>query len=136
MRIQKSSLGPRTDPLNTIVKPAVKMASPPRPVIEILRKRTVVIEYSMVNIVIVLLIGSKYCLENIKNSISKHLNFKIFWRVGACPQTPVKSLRDQRSNTRLPPTVFFQWGRLLQNLLTALSLCAASEKGFFFLSSF
>ena len=34
----------------------------------------------MVNIVLILIIlRSKYSQENIENSISKHLDFKIFW---------------------------------------------------------
>ena len=32
----------------------------------------------------------KYCLESIENSISKHLNFKIFW--GGMPPDPPRKL--------------------------------------------
>ena len=57
----------------------------------------------MVNIVLILIVlRPKYCLENGENSISKHLNFKLFW--GACPQNPLGSLRLWCSKSRLPPT--------------------------------
>ena len=49
-----------------------------------------------------LFLRPKYCLENVEHSISKHLNFKIFW--GACPQTPLGSSRLPHSKSRLPPT--------------------------------
>ena len=61
----------------------------------------------MVDIVFILIIlRPKYCQENIENSISKHLNFKIFWG-GACPQTPQTPLGSshlRRLRSRLPPT--------------------------------
>ena len=42
----------------------------------------------MVNIVLVLIVlRPKYCLENSENSISRHLNLKIFG--GGMPQTPL-----------------------------------------------
>ena len=41
-------------------------------------------------------------LENGENSISENLNF-LGWG-GACPQTPLGSLRLWRSKSRLPPT--------------------------------
>ena len=49
----------------------------------------------------------KYCLENGENSISKHLNFKIFWGWG----------NARKAGCRL----LAQWGHLLQNLLTPLT---------------
>ena len=42
---------------------------------------------NMVNIVLILIVlRPKYCLENSENSISRHLNFKIFW--GGMPPDP------------------------------------------------
>ena len=56
----------------------------------------------MVNIVLILIaLRPKYCLENVENSISKHLNFKIIW--GSMPQTPLGSSRLRQSKNRLPP---------------------------------
>ena len=31
-------------------------------------------------------------MENVENSISKHLNFKIFWGVGGMPPDPPRNL--------------------------------------------
>ena len=42
-----------------------------------LRKRTVVINIEYV-VSMLIVLRPKYCLENVENSISKHLNFKIF----------------------------------------------------------
>jgi len=60
-----------------------KIASAPKPVVEILRKRAVVINF----------LRPKYCLENVENGISKHLNFKIFQGgEGGMPQEPHNKL--------------------------------------------
>ena len=67
------------------------------------RKRTVVITLNMVNMVSILIVLKAQTLSGKRwNSISKHLNFKIFWR--ACPQTPLGSSRLRRSKSSLPPT--------------------------------
>ena len=44
-----------------------------------------------------LFIRPRYCLENVENSISKHLIFKISW--GACPQTPLGGSHLRRSKS-------------------------------------
>ena len=45
----------------------------------------------------------KYCLENVENSISKHLNFRIF--CGSMPPDPLLGSSGlRRSESRLPPT--------------------------------
>ena len=51
---------------------------------------------------VLLFLRPKYCLENVENSISKHLNSKISG--GACPQTPLGSWRLPHLKSRLPPT--------------------------------
>ena len=49
----------------------------------------------MVNIILILIaLSPKYCLENVENSISKHLNF----------MPPPGSSRLRHSKNRLPPT--------------------------------
>ena len=60
----------------------------------------------MVNVVLIM------SLENVENSISKHLNCNIFWGVEKFPAPP--PLREVGCR------LLSQWGHLLQNLLTAL----------------
>ena len=62
----------------------------------------------------------KYCLENVENSISKHLNFKIFW--GECPQTPLGSSHLWHSKSRLPPTfpVWTSTSKLIDSTVVGL----------------
>ena len=37
-------------------------------------------------VLVLIVLRPKYSLEDSENSISRHLNFRIFW--GVCPQTP------------------------------------------------
>ena len=89
----------------------------------------------MVDIVFILIIlRPKYCQENIENSISKHLNFKIFW--GGMPPDPPRKLAPQvqRSRSRLPPT--FPVGTSTSKLIDSTGLAALQlylqEKYWFF----
>ena len=72
----------------------------------------------MVNIVLILIaLRPKYCQEKVENSISKHLNFKIFWG-GVHPQTPWEA--HTFGTRKIGCCLLSEWGHLLQNLLTAL----------------
>ena len=71
--------------------------------IEILRKRTVVINIDKVDIVLIFIfLRPKFCLENAENSISKHLNFTISW--WSMPQDPQEAHTFATRKIRLPPT--------------------------------
>ena len=57
----------------------------------------------MVNIILILIaLKPNYCLENVENSISKHLHFKIFW--GSMPPDPPRKLTPSALTNGLPPT--------------------------------
>ena len=57
----------------------------------------------MVNIVLILIaLRPKYCQEKVEHSISKHLNFKIFW--GGTPPDPLGSSHLRHSKNRLLPS--------------------------------